>query len=58
MRTAIALVDSGRLDPSDLLTHRYSLHELPAAFREAVRRPEGFIKAAVEPALYCSPTGG
>ncbi|MFD8377329.1 zinc-binding dehydrogenase [Streptomyces sp. NPDC059679] len=50
MRTAIALVDSGQLDPSDLLTHRYPLHEIPAAFRDAVRRPDGFIKAVIEPA--------
>ncbi|MDX3224954.1 zinc-binding dehydrogenase [Streptomyces sp. ME19-01-6] len=50
MRTAIALVDSGRLDPSDLLTHRYPLHEISAAFRDAVRRPDGFIKAVIEPA--------
>ncbi|MES4903423.1 MULTISPECIES: zinc-binding dehydrogenase [unclassified Streptomyces] len=50
MRTAMALVDSGQLDPSDLLTHRYPLHETPAAFRDAVRRPDGFIKAVIEPA--------
>ncbi|MFF4756702.1 zinc-binding dehydrogenase [Streptomyces sp. NPDC002514] len=49
MRTAIALVESGQLDPSGLLTHRYPLHEVRAAFRDAVGKPDGFVKAAIEP---------
>lgn len=49
MRAAVALVHSGRLDPADLLTHRYALGDVEAAFRTAVDKPEGFVKGAIEP---------
>jgi len=49
MRTAIALVESGRLETSDLLTHRYLLEDAAEALRTAAERPEGFVKAVVEP---------
>jgi threonine dehydrogenase-like Zn-dependent dehydrogenase len=38
---------AGVLDPEPLLSHRYSLGELDAAFRATVERPEGFVKALV-----------
>ncbi len=49
MRTAVALAEAGRLDPADLLTHRYPLEDVARAFRDAADKPEGFVKAVVEP---------
>lgn len=49
MRAAAALVESGRLDPADLLTHRYGLADVATAFRTAVDKPAGFVKAVIEP---------
>ncbi|MBV9800759.1 MAG: zinc-binding dehydrogenase [Solirubrobacterales bacterium] len=45
LREAVAAVESGRLDPGPLLTHRYRLEELAEAYRISAARPEGFIKA-------------
>ncbi len=47
MRTAVENVASGRLDPSPLYTHRYSLDELGEAMRTVRDRPDGFMKALV-----------
>lgn len=55
METAIDLINSGQLDPSDLLTHRYPLDDVPGAFRDAVNKPEGFVKAVIEPNPSASP---
>lgn len=49
MRTSVALTEAGRLDPSDLLTHRYPLDDVAGAFRDAADRPKGFVKAVIEP---------
>jgi L-iditol 2-dehydrogenase len=49
MRTAVGLVESGRLDPADLLTHRFPLTGVDRAFRVAAERPKGFVKAVIEP---------
>lgn len=44
---AIEAASTGRFDPSPLLTHRFSLAELPRAFDLMRSRPEGFLKAVV-----------
>jgi len=49
MREAVAAVASGRLDPSPLYTHRFPLSALGDALDMTRDRPEGFIKALVEP---------
>ena len=49
MRTAIRLLDSGRITLDDLVTHRFSLEEIDDAFRTALERPDGFVKATVIP---------
>jgi threonine dehydrogenase-like Zn-dependent dehydrogenase len=49
LRTAIEAAATGRFDPSPLLTHRFSLAELPRAFDLMQSRPEGFLKAVVLP---------
>ncbi len=49
LRTAIEAAATGRFDPSPLLTHRFSLAELPRAFDLMQSRPEDFLKAVVLP---------
>ncbi|HEX8359120.1 MAG TPA: zinc-binding dehydrogenase [Longimicrobium sp.] len=47
IRAAVDAVSSGRLDPSPLYTHRYSLDELGRALDDTRDRPDGFLKALV-----------
>jgi threonine dehydrogenase-like Zn-dependent dehydrogenase len=45
LRAAVAAVRAQRLQPASLLTHRFGLEDLAAAYEISVRRPEGFVKA-------------
>lgn len=47
LREAVRLVASGGLNIDPLITHAFPLHEAAEAFREAVARPRGFLKAVV-----------
>ncbi|GGH10467.1 oxidoreductase [Alsobacter metallidurans] len=47
IRNAVAAVESGRLDPSSLYTHRYPLERLGEALDATRDRPDGFLKALV-----------
>lgn len=47
MREAVRAVETGRLDPSPLFTHRFPLEELDQALEAARTRPDGFMKALV-----------
>jgi NADPH2:quinone reductase len=47
MAEAIRLTVAGVFPIRDLLTHRYSLEELPRALRDMEERPEGFLKGWV-----------
>ncbi|WP_206185258.1 zinc-binding dehydrogenase [Sphingosinicella sp. CPCC 101087] len=47
MAEAVAQIASGRLDPSQLLTHEYPLEGLGDALNATRDRPEGFLKAVV-----------
>lgn len=47
MQAGMRLLASGRLSVEELVTHRFSLNEIEAAFRAALEKPEGFIKATV-----------
>jgi threonine dehydrogenase-like Zn-dependent dehydrogenase len=49
IREAVEAVASGRLDPSPLYTHRYSLDQLGEALDATRDRPDGFLKALVTP---------
>jgi L-iditol 2-dehydrogenase len=49
MGRGMRLLTSGRLAMDDLVTHRFSLDEIDAAFRAAAEKPEGFVKASVMP---------
>jgi threonine dehydrogenase-like Zn-dependent dehydrogenase len=49
IREAVDAVASGRLDPSDLYTHRYPLDRLDEALNATRDRPDGFLKALVVP---------
>ncbi|HEX8421496.1 MAG TPA: zinc-binding dehydrogenase [Sphingomonas sp.] len=47
LREAIDAVASGRLDPSPLYTHRYTLADVGAAIEATRDKPDGFVKALV-----------
>jgi threonine dehydrogenase-like Zn-dependent dehydrogenase len=49
IREAVEAVASGRLDPSELYTHRYRLDQLDEALNATRDRPDGFLKALVTP---------
>jgi len=49
LREAVAALSDGRLDPSPLYTHRFPLERLGDALATAAERPDGFVKALVEP---------
>ncbi|WP_225889905.1 MDR/zinc-dependent alcohol dehydrogenase-like family protein [Indioceanicola profundi] len=49
IRQAVEAVASGRLDPSSLYTHSYSLDRLDEALNATRDRPDGFLKALVTP---------
>ena len=47
IRSAVAAVTSGRLDPRPLYTHVYPLERLGEALDATRDRPDGFLKALV-----------
>jgi threonine dehydrogenase-like Zn-dependent dehydrogenase len=47
MREAIAAIESGLIDPSLLITHRYPLDRLDEALNATRERPGNFVKAVV-----------
>lgn len=49
MRRGLALAAAGKLDPGGLVSHRFPLTEVDAAFRALHDKPPGFCKAVVAP---------
>jgi threonine dehydrogenase-like Zn-dependent dehydrogenase len=49
MRAGMRLLTSGRLEMDDLVTHRFPLDKIDAAFRAATEKADGFVKATVMP---------
>ena len=49
MREAVAAIESGQIDPRDLITHRYPLDRLGDALDATRDRPGNFVKAVVVP---------
>ena len=49
MRIGMRLLTSGRIRLDDLVTHRYPLDAIDEAFRAAIDKPTGFVKATVIP---------
>jgi threonine dehydrogenase-like Zn-dependent dehydrogenase len=47
MQVAVDLVNSGKLDPTPLYTHRFSLEQLGEALDATANRPDGFLKALI-----------
>ena len=49
LRTGVALHNAGRVSLSGLVTHPFKLEEIDMAFQIAIDKPEGFVKATVDP---------
>jgi threonine dehydrogenase-like Zn-dependent dehydrogenase len=49
MRIAMRLLTSGRISMESLVSHRFALDRIDDAFRTAVEKPAGFVKATVIP---------
>ena len=49
MRRGMRLLTSGRVSMEGLVTHPFDLDQIDDAFRTAVERPDGFVKATVTP---------
>ena len=48
MTVGMQLLNSGQLEMAPLVTHRFALEDINAAFATAVDKPAGFVKAVVE----------
>ena len=49
MRAGMRLLSAGRVRMDGLVTHRFGLDDIDAAFRTALDKPPGFVKATVIP---------
>jgi L-iditol 2-dehydrogenase len=49
MRAGMQLVDAGILDVAELVTNVYPLSAIATAFETATSKPDGFMKAVIEP---------
>jgi threonine dehydrogenase-like Zn-dependent dehydrogenase len=49
MRTLLRLVQNGRIDLRPLLTHRFALDEISAAYDLFARQGDGVLKVALRP---------
>ncbi len=49
MRIGLELAAKGLIDLGALVTHRYALAEVDRAFTDLLEKPQGFIKAVVQP---------
>jgi threonine dehydrogenase-like Zn-dependent dehydrogenase len=47
MTVGMRLLTAGRLSMQGLVTHRFGLHDIDAAFAAAVDKPEGFVKSTI-----------
>ncbi len=47
MRIGMRLLTSGRLDLSDLITHRFKLDQAADAHKAAEEKPQGFVKSVL-----------
>jgi L-iditol 2-dehydrogenase len=49
LRTGVRLQNAGLVSLEGLVTHRFELDEIDVAFKTAVEKPDGFVKATVTP---------
>jgi len=49
MRRLLSLVQSGRFDPTPLITHRFSLDEIAKGYQLFGERLDGVLKVAIKP---------
>lgn len=46
-RRAVALINNGSFDQSDIITHKFTLDQIQLAFETLVNKPKGYIKGVV-----------
>lgn len=46
-RRAVALINNGTFDQTDIVTHKFMLDDIQTAFETLVRKPKGYIKGVV-----------
>jgi alcohol dehydrogenase len=49
MRRLLSLVQSGRFDPTPLITHHYSLNDIAQGYQLFGDRSDGVLKVAIKP---------
>jgi threonine dehydrogenase-like Zn-dependent dehydrogenase len=49
MERLMRMVESGRFDPTPLITHRYTLEEIAEAYDLFSNRRDGVLKVAIRP---------
>jgi len=49
MRRLLSLVQTGRFDPTPLITHRFTFNEIPHAYKLFDERSDGVLKIAITP---------
>jgi len=48
MKSILQLIENGKFNMKDLVTHVYSLDEVDRAYQDLMNKPEGFIKAVIK----------
>ncbi|MCB0731766.1 MAG: hypothetical protein KDC88_12100, partial [Ignavibacteriae bacterium] len=47
-RIGMELLNKNKINMKPLITHRYSLEEINSGFADAIKKPNGFVKAVIE----------
>jgi threonine dehydrogenase-like Zn-dependent dehydrogenase len=58
MRRLLSMVEQGRIDLTSLVTHHFTLDQLPEALDLFGRQADGVMKVAIHPAGVERPTVG
>jgi len=48
MKEALTMIEAGRFNMKDMITHEFKLDEVDKAYNVLVNKPEGFIKGVVK----------
>lgn len=47
MKTALSLIEQGRFNMNDMITHEFELENMDKAFESLQKKPSGFVKAVI-----------